>query len=80
MGESGNIKTGNDNSLIQQEIFNEDGINWVSFTYRSNSNVMIENINPNEGEIEEVRWFDIEEALKIAVSHFDINAIKRISN
>jgi ADP-ribose pyrophosphatase YjhB (NUDIX family) len=80
MGESGNIKTGNDNSLIQQEIFNEDGINWVSFTYRSNSNVMIENINPKEGEIEEVRWFDIEEALKIAVSHFDINAIKRISN
>lgn len=79
-GESGNIMTGNDNSLIEQEIFNEDGINWVSFTYRSNSNVMIEDIEPKEGEIEEVRWFDINEALEIAVSHFDINAIKRLNN
>jgi NADH pyrophosphatase NudC (nudix superfamily) len=41
---------------------------------------MIEDINPKEGEIEEVRWFDIKEALKIAVSHFDINAIKRLTN
>jgi len=37
-------------------------------------------IVPRFGDDETIRWFDIEEALKIAVSHFDINAIKRISN
>jgi len=75
-GESGEVIEGSDGSLIQQEIFNEEGINWVSFTYICTSNKKIEEIKIKEDEIENIEWFSIKDALKEAVSFFDINAIK----
>jgi ADP-ribose pyrophosphatase YjhB (NUDIX family) len=77
-GESGKHIEGEGMALVQEEIFNEDGINWVSFTYRSYSNVEIKDIRPKENEIEEARWFSIEDALEEAVSFFDKSAIKLI--
>ena len=75
MGESGNLKEGNDGSFVQQNIFTLEGINWLSFTYKTESNITIENIVPKKGEIEEAKWFTKENALRNSVSLFDKEAI-----
>ena len=65
-------------AIVQSAIFNEEGINWVSFTYRCDAELVDQEITPKEDEIEESKWFSIDEALSNAVSIFDIEAIKRI--
>ena len=75
LGESGNLKEGNDGSFVQQNIFTLEGINWLSFTYKTESNITIENIVPKKGEIEEAKWFTKENALRNSVSLFDKEAI-----
>lgn len=77
-GESGGMSEGDDGAVIQQAIFQQDGINWLSFTYRCNADIPTENIVPKDDEIEEARWFSKDEALKNAVSLFDIEAIRRV--
>ena len=77
-GESGPVVAGDDSDLIQCAIFNEEGINWLSFTYRSEADLPLSDIKPKDDEIEEARWFSKEEALKKAVSIFDIEAIMRL--
>ncbi|MEC8874000.1 MAG: NUDIX hydrolase [Candidatus Thermoplasmatota archaeon] len=76
-GESREATLGDDESLVQTAIFNNEGINWVSFTYRCQSDIGAEEIIPKDDEIEEARWFSREEALDRAVSIFDIEAIQR---
>ena len=61
--------------IIQSKIFNDEGINWVSFTYKCEDDLQGQKINPKDDEIEEARWFPKEEAIRVAVSEFDIEAI-----
>ena len=67
---------GEDGAIVQAKIFNDEGINWVSFTYKCNTDLGGQEICPKDDEIEEARWFTKEEALRVAVSEFDIDAIK----
>ena len=77
-GESGAVVDGYDLGLVQTEIFNDEGINWVSFTYCCETDLDGQQIIPKDDEIEKAEWFSKEEALKMAVSQFDIEAINRI--
>ena len=77
-GESGNIIQGDDSSFIQHEIFNEEGISWVSFTYKYKIDMKDIDFKLKEDEIEEVIWFEYNTAIKNAVSVFDTNAIKSL--
>ncbi len=78
-GESGATTPGDDGSIIQTAIFNDEGICWVSFTYRCQADISAEEIVPKDGEIEEAKWFSRDEALGRAVSLFDIEAIQRLN-
>ena len=77
-GEVGEAFGSDDGALIREEIFNEDGINWVSFTYRCSGEFGKDEIVPKDDEIEEARWFSKTDALRVAVSIFDIEAISTI--
>ncbi|MBC94577.1 MAG: hypothetical protein CMB14_00990 [Euryarchaeota archaeon] len=77
-GEVGEAFGSDDGALIREEIFNEDGINWVSFTYRCSGEFGEDEIVPKDDEIEEARWFSKTDALRVAVSIFDIEAISTI--
>jgi ADP-ribose pyrophosphatase YjhB (NUDIX family) len=77
-GESGEVINGENEVIIQQSIFTSEGINWLSFTYRCDLDVPIQEIILKEDEIEEARWFTIEDALRNAVSIFDRDAIMKI--
>jgi|TARA_B100001996_G_C18663051_1_gene593825 ADP-ribose pyrophosphatase YjhB (NUDIX family) len=77
-GESGDIKEGDDGLIIQQNIFTSEGINWLSFTYKSYLDIPIEDIEPKDDEIEEAKWFAKDDALRNAVSIFDRDAILRL--
>ena len=79
-GESGEVVAGGDMEIVQSAIFNDEGINWVSFTYFCEDDLADQEISPKDDEIEEARWFSIAEALERAVSFFDIQAINRISD
>ena len=50
---------------------------WLSFTYKCEADISAEEIVPKDDEIEEAKWFDKQEALSVAVSLFDIEAIKK---
>jgi 8-oxo-dGTP pyrophosphatase MutT (NUDIX family) len=76
-GETGDAFGENDGAIIREEIFNEDGVNWVSFTYRCNGEFGSDELTPKNDEIEEARWFSKSEALEVAVSIFDIEAIQK---
>jgi len=78
LGEQGEVIVGDEPSIVQTEIFNEEGINWVSFTYKCKTNLSGQEIVPKEDEIDEAKWFPIDEALEVAVSIFDIEAINRL--
>ena len=62
-------------AIVQAKIFNDEGINWVSFTYKCEDDLQGQKISPKDDEIEEARWFAKEEAIRVAVSEFDIDAI-----
>jgi len=79
LGECGDVVPGDGGAIIQNEIFNEEGINWVSFTYSCITDLDGQEIIPKEGEIDEARWFPKNEAISRAVSFFDIEAIKNMS-
>ena len=78
LGENSEIVSGNDLYIVQSKIFNSEGINWVSFTYLCETDLDGQEIIPKDDEIEEARWLPVDEALKRAVSYFDIEAIKRL--
>ena len=62
-------------AIVQAKIFNDEGINWVSFTYKCTDDLQGQKISPKDDEIEDARWFAKEEAISLAVSEFDIAAI-----
>ncbi len=63
---------------ITQQIFNDEGISFVSFTYQSTWNGDIEDMNLLTEEISEAAWFSKKDALANAVSYFDLEAIRSI--
>ena len=77
--ELGTFVDGDEDNIVQTAIFNEEGINWVSFTYKCNSDLDHQEIIPKDDEIEEARWFTVKDALSVAVSMFDIDAIRKLS-
>ena len=62
-------------AIVQAKIFNDEGITWVSFTYKCTDDLQGQKISPKDDEIEDARWFAKEEAISLAVSEFDIAAI-----
>ena len=62
--------------IITQQIFNDEGISFVSFTYQSTWNGEIEDLNLLTEEISEASWFSKEDAINNAVSYFDLEALK----
>ena len=62
---------------IAERIFTSEGIQFLSFTYKCN--VVDElTFKPKQDEIEEVRWFSIEDALARAASLFDVEALRSL--
>lgn len=65
--------------VITQKIFNDDGISFVSFTYQSLWEGEISKLKLQTEEIEEAKWFTLDDAKEIAVSYFDSEALKCIN-
>ena len=65
--------------MISQNIFTDEGISFVSFTYLVELNDSKLAFDLKKDEIEEVGWFPRSEALIQAVSWFDITAIEKLS-
>jgi len=59
---------------IAERIFTSEGIQFLSFTYRCEIRDQ-PTFTPKQDEIEEVRWFTIDEALARAASLFDVEAL-----
>ena len=64
--------------IVTQKIFTDDGISFVSFTYRSIWNGDITQLKLQTEEIAEVKWFTKGDALNVAVSYFDVEALKSL--
>lgn len=64
--------------VVTQKIFTDDGISFVSFTYRSTWNGDLSQLKLQTEEIAEVKWFSKDEACQVAVSYFDIEALKTL--
>ena len=62
---------------IAERIFTSEGIQFLSFTYKCN---VVEELtfSPKQDEIEEVRWFTMEDALSRAASLFDVEALRSL--
>ena len=72
------IKLSEDAPVITQRIFTEEGVSFVSFTYRATWLGNNEQIIPKENEIAEFAWFSPKEALANSISGFDIEALRRL--
>ena len=70
------IKLNDIKPVITQNIFNDEGISFVSFTYQATWNGDINQLTLQTEEIEEASWFSPDEALENAVSFFDSQALK----
>ena len=77
-GETGDSFGDDDGAYIREEIFTDDGINWISFTYKCHADIEHKEITPKQDEIEEAMWFNISDAIDNAVSIFDIEALNRL--
>ena len=64
--------------IVTQNIFSDEGISFVSFTYQAKWNGDPSTLDVQKEEIAEVQWFDIQEAQRIAVSHFDREALRSL--
>ena len=67
----------NDIVQIAERIFTSEGIQFLSFTYKCNVEKEL-SFTPKPDEIEEVRWFTMEEALSRAASLFDVEALRAL--
>tara|TARA_B110000014_G_C19980325_1_gene507611 strand:+ start:188 stop:898 length:711 start_codon:yes stop_codon:yes gene_type:complete len=65
----------NDLLEISERIFTSEGIQFLSFTYKCEINTELD-FKPKADEIEEARWFSVEEALSRAASLFDVEALR----
>lgn len=64
--------------VITQRIFNDEGISFVSFTYRSTWNGDLSELTLQTEEISEAAWFLPQKAFEQAVSHFDREALRSL--
>lgn len=78
LGEVSDPMKGKSEHIVQNSIFNDEGINWLSYTYLCRTNLDGQEITPKVGEIEEARWFSKSVALEKMVSVFDVEAIKKL--
>ena len=62
--------------VITQRVFNDEGISFVSFTYRSTWNGDLDELILQTEEISKAAWFSPQEAFAQAVSHFDREALR----
>tara|TARA_Y100001968_G_scaffold139463_2_gene127598 strand:+ start:2148 stop:2858 length:711 start_codon:yes stop_codon:yes gene_type:complete len=68
----------NDIVQIAERIFTSEGIQFLSFTYKCKVDGEV-NFNPKADEIEEARWFSMDQALANAASLFDVEALRLMS-
>ena len=64
--------------VVTQRVFNDEGISFVSFTYRATWNGTLDELTLQTEEISEVGWFPPKQALSQAVSHFDSEALRTL--
>lgn len=67
-----------DEPIITQKIFTDEGISFVSFTYRSLWNGDLTTLKLQTEEISEVQWFTPQNARDVAVSYFDREALRTL--
>ena len=72
------IELTNDAPIITQRIFTDEGISFVSFTYKSEWSGNDSQIKLKENEISEFAWLSKSEAISRAVSGFDIAALMHL--
>ncbi len=72
------IELTDDAPIITQRIFTDEGISFVSFTYKSVWKGNDAEIKLKENEISEFAWLSKEEAISRAVSGFDIAALMHL--
>ena len=68
----------NDIVQIAERIFTSEGIQFLSFTYKCKVDGEVA-FNPKADEIEEARWFSMDQALANAASLFDVAALRSMS-
>lgn len=68
----------NDIVQIAERIFTSEGIQFLSFTYKCYIEGEVQ-FNPKADEIEEARWFSIQQALANAASLFDVEALRMMT-
>ena len=68
----------NDIIQIAERIFTSEGIQFLSFTYKCKVDGEVA-FNPKADEIEEARWFSMDQALANAASLFDVEALRSMS-
>ncbi|HJN55284.1 MAG TPA: NUDIX hydrolase [Candidatus Poseidoniales archaeon] len=64
--------------VVQEQIFDNRGIEFISFTYRTTV-VGCPDVTPKADEIDELRWFPLDEAQRIVPSIFDRYALEQAS-
>ncbi|MBL6733029.1 MAG: NUDIX hydrolase [Candidatus Poseidonia sp.] len=64
--------------VITQRVFNDEGISFVSLTYRSTWNGDVSELALQTEEISEARWFSVNDAYQQAVSQFDKEALRSL--
>ena len=69
----------NDWCQVSQNIFSNEGLSFVSFTYTLTVESDAIEINLKSDEIEDAQWFSREEALKLTPSWFDKTAISKLN-
>ncbi len=72
------IELSEDAPIVTQRIFTNEGISFVSFTYRANWDGDDSEIKLKENEISEFAWLTPEEAMSRAVSGFDAAALRNL--
>lgn len=68
----------NDIIQIAERIFTSEGIQFLSFTYKCKVDGEVA-FNPKADEIEDARWFSMDQALANAASLFDVEALRSMS-
>ena len=68
----------NDIVQIAERIFTSEGIQFLSFTYKCYIEGDVQ-FNPKADEIEEARWFSMQQALANAASLFDVEALRMMT-
>ena len=68
----------NDIVQIAERIFTSEGIQFLSFTYKCYIDGDVQ-FNPKADEIEEARWFPMQQALANAASLFDVEALRMMT-